>query len=158
MTTKHETRYWIAYRLMIPIQNTRQRAYNRHRCCAANRLGSRYMAIPYGLRDPYLLVAIVLPPEEEIFSNSNLRIAYPWLRHRHEGDLYLSPEAYRRLLKSYIFEGTSDLDHFRQFLEEVTNPQDQVILELGPGTGRTTDVLLERLDQNDLTCSTKVHE
>ena len=29
MTTKHETRYWIAYRLMIPIQNTRQRAYNR---------------------------------------------------------------------------------------------------------------------------------
>src|ERR1035437_9822409 len=61
MTTKHESRYRFAYRLMMPIQNTRQRAYKRHRCCAANRLGSGSMAIPYRLRDPYLLAAIVLP-------------------------------------------------------------------------------------------------
>jgi SAM-dependent methyltransferase len=87
-----------------------------------------------------------IPPDEAgPSSNRSLRVAYPWLRHRHEGDLYLPPEAYHRLLKPYIFDGISDLGHFRQFLGEVTIPGNQVILELGPGTGRATDVLLERL-------------
>src|SRR5271157_3097258 len=66
LTTKHETRYWIAYRLMIPIQNTRQRAYNRHRCCAANRLGSRYMAIPYGLVRGWRLFSKLKPRKSTV--------------------------------------------------------------------------------------------
>ncbi len=62
---------------------------------------------------------------------------YPWLRHTNSVEKYLRPEYYKQLLRSYTFNGTSDIQLLENFLKD---KHASSILELGCGSGRASDV------------------
>ncbi|HEY4523430.1 MAG TPA: methyltransferase domain-containing protein [Candidatus Paceibacterota bacterium] len=65
---------------------------------------------------------------------------YPWLKITTTLEKYIEPDYYDQILKRYIFDGKSDL----AFLEEFINSQNfSHVLEIGPGTGRGTHVLMD---------------
>lgn len=72
----------------------------------------------------------------------SLDLRYPWLSFRNEGTAYLPPDYYRSLLKPYVFNNRSDLEIFGHFLERNTRGEAVRALEIGPGTGRATEVML----------------
>jgi SAM-dependent methyltransferase len=59
----------------------------------------------------------------------------------------MRPEYYDSLLKEYAFGGLTDLDILAHFLNNPKVPKGARLLELGCGSGRTTDVLLAQVDQ-----------
>ncbi len=67
---------------------------------------------------------------------------YPWLKKKTTVKEYVEPDYYNNLLKDYIFDNKSDLEHFKLFLQQRKNSADDLVLELGCGTGRCTDVFL----------------
>lgn len=76
---------------------------------------------------------------------------YPWLKITTTIEEYINPQYYNEILKDYIFEEKTDLEYFRNWIKEKDNIQPN-ILELGCGSGRVTDVLLEeQKDYNNLT-------
>lgn len=75
---------------------------------------------------------------------------YPSLSTRIEDHShYLNPTDYHKLLKPYVFGGREDLGIFRDFVRSRVSSQQ--VLELGCGTGRGTDALLEETSPNSLT-------
>ncbi|MEJ0053794.1 MAG: class I SAM-dependent methyltransferase [bacterium] len=64
---------------------------------------------------------------------------YRWLRVSPTGDGYIEPDYYDQLLRKYIFDGKEDTEYFREHLAKA--PSHSAFLELGPGTGRATNIL-----------------
>lgn len=82
--------------------------------------------------------------------HSASQIALDWTRLAE----YLAPSEYRRLLPRYAWRGHSDLDLFREFLTRsfpAKRSNKLGALELGPGTGRATEVFLGTLPSAGLT-------
>lgn len=77
-------------------------------------------------------------------------LRHPWLEHGHFGKEYLPPEYYEGLLKPYVFDGRTDLEMFESFLDSHVPPVNQAVLEIGPGTGRATKVLLSRTQPREV--------
>lgn len=73
---------------------------------------------------------------------------YPWLKYYSENvSDYIHPDYYDNLLKDYIFEGLTDLEHFRNCLNVISkNGKLNNILELGCGSGRATKVLISSIE------------
>lgn len=68
---------------------------------------------------------------------------YPWLNyHPNTITTYLPPDYYDKLLKKYTFGGKSDLDYFQDYLDRRFQPQKEDVMEMGFGSGRATDLLL----------------
>jgi SAM-dependent methyltransferase len=65
---------------------------------------------------------------------------YPWLEHTYTVEEYLPPEYYKHLLRPYTFNGISDLELLKSFLE---NKRVSNVLELGCGSGRASDVVIK---------------
>jgi SAM-dependent methyltransferase len=78
-----------------------------------------------------------------------LQNIYPWLKITTKVEDYVSPDYYDKLLKEYSFNGKTDLDIFSQELESLNKTGS--ILELGCGTGRGTQVLVDNLEFDKLT-------
>lgn len=75
-----------------------------------------------------------------IMHNQTLTEKYPWLERTNSVEDYLPPEYYKNLLKSYSFNGVSDLQLLDGFLRDKTASN---ILELGCGSGRASDVVVK---------------
>jgi|SRR5579863_8537 len=86
-----------------------------------------------------------------------LLLWYPWLGSFLPGTEYLPPEYYERILKPYVFSGISDLGLFRGFLLRNGNKAGMRALEIGPGTGRATGVVLGALDLHRLVLLDQSH-
>lgn len=69
---------------------------------------------------------------------------YPWLKIVTTVEEYVNPEYYNTILKDYVFEQKTDLEHFKEWLNKVSIGNGKV-LELGCGSGRVTDVFLENI-------------
>ena len=68
---------------------------------------------------------------------------YPWLHYRPDSEAdYLPPNYYDKVLKPYTFGGKSDLEFFLADTEDKFNPPTDNLLEMGCGSGRATDALL----------------
>lgn len=78
-----------------------------------------------------------------------LQNIYPWLKITTKVEDYVSPDYYDRLLKEYSFNSKTDLDIFLQELRSLNKHRS--VLELGCGTGRGTQVLVENLKFDKLT-------
>lgn len=74
---------------------------------------------------------------------------YPWLEITHSVEDYLDPVYYARLLKPYVFEGLTDLQHLQNFIGG-RNPDNAACLELGCGSGRATSAALNALRAKSL--------
>lgn len=93
-----------------------------------------------------------------------LHVKYPWLSNspKRPSD-YLKPDYYDRLLREYSFNGRTDLDLVKEYMDcqYGTSPGD--LLELGCGSGRTSSVLVSylngqnRLDLVDLSAPMAAH-
>src|SRR5665213_548414 len=70
--------------------------------------------------------------------------AVSWIYNAGEGQEYLTPAYYDRLLKPYVFSGSTDLDLFGSFLDRCRLGQDGTVLEIGPGTGRASKLLFKK--------------
>ncbi len=69
---------------------------------------------------------------------------YPWLNYHPETvTTYLPPDYYDTLLKKYTFGGKLDLDYFQDYFSRHFQPGQEDVLELGFGSGRATDLLLD---------------
>ncbi len=69
---------------------------------------------------------------------------YPFLIISENISEYLDPNYYNEILKDYIFNGISDLEIFNNwFTENLNKNKNQIILELGCGSGRVTDETLK---------------
>lgn len=79
---------------------------------------------------------------------SKLVKRYPWLA-RSSKDIadYIPPEYYDRLLKKYIFDELTDLEHFKKYLEDNFDSGKSTlkVLELGFGSGRATSIFFETI-------------
>lgn len=69
---------------------------------------------------------------------------YHWLKITTTVEEYINPQYYNDILKDYVFEYKTDLEHFKEWLNK-QNTRDKKILELGCGSGRVTDVFLENV-------------
>lgn len=74
---------------------------------------------------------------------------YPWLDIGHSVDRYVGSEYYDKLLKDYVFQGRSDLQHFHDYLKGLSSLGS--VLELGAGNGRATKVFLDKARCKKLT-------
>src|SRR5436853_4864768 len=79
-----------------------------------------------------------------LISDREILKKYKWLNYQYEATEYLPPDYYLRLLKPYRFGGYSDVDLFRNFVAKSALGSGFRALEIGPGPGRGTDVLLEK--------------
>ena len=90
-----------------------------------------------------------------MIKNDELYKKYPWLRITTTVEEYINPQYYNDILKDYIFEEKTDLEHFKKWIENC-KLEGKKVLELGCGSGRVTDILLQdsnnfkRLDLLDL--------
>jgi len=75
---------------------------------------------------------------------------YSWQSFDPQGTEYLTPRYYEKLLKPYVFDDCSDLQIFERFLAWGSPKKRVRALEIGPGTGRATEVLLKTLDTPEL--------
>lgn len=67
---------------------------------------------------------------------------YPWLERTNSVEEYLSPEYYQHLLRPYTFGGISDLELVANFLKDKAASN---ILELGCGSGRASDIVVNSI-------------
>lgn len=73
---------------------------------------------------------------------STLIQKYPWLKLANSVEEYLPPEYYKHLLRLYTFGGVSDLQLLNDFLKDKFASN---ILELGCGSGRASDVVVNSI-------------
>ena len=73
---------------------------------------------------------------------STLIQKYPWLKFTNSVEEYLPPEYYKHLLCPYTFGGVSDLQLLNDFLKDKFASN---ILELGCGSGRASDVVVNSI-------------
>ncbi len=78
-------------------------------------------------------------------THEDLQRQYPWLRVRTTVEEYVAPDYYDRLLKDYVFEGKTDIEMFREFLQAAQTRSDSRVLELGCGPGRATAIAIAEL-------------
>lgn len=71
-----------------------------------------------------------------------------WSKRKNSVDDYIGPEYYDSIIKDYIFNNTTDLELFRQYIQ---GKKFKNILELGCGSGRATDVVVNEIDMDTLT-------
>lgn len=79
-----------------------------------------------------------------------LLIKYPWLKVTTTIEEYVEPKYYDKLLKDYIFSGKSDLQIFEDYLKTIKEKNNLSILELGCGSGRATNILLENFKKKNI--------
>ncbi|MFA4954697.1 MAG: class I SAM-dependent methyltransferase [Patescibacteria group bacterium] len=72
---------------------------------------------------------------------------YPWLNVTTTLEQYIDPEYYDKILKDYTFNGRHDLDYLKEWAENL--PTHNKALELGPGSGRATSVMLHAIERID---------
>lgn len=82
--------------------------------------------------------------------NVEMLSRYLWLDKVNTIEDYLDPEYYNKLLKMYSFNGMTDLDIFKSFLDE---SQASNVLELGCGSGRASDIAIRALPNARFTFS-----
>lgn len=75
---------------------------------------------------------------------------YPWLKLTNAVEEYLPPEYYKHLLHPYIFNGITDLGLLKNFLR---NKKASNVLELGCGSGRASDVVVQLIPNATYTFS-----
>lgn len=68
---------------------------------------------------------------------------YSWLKITTTVEEYVDASYYNKILKDYIFNNKSDLEYFDNWLSNLETTGKKV-LELGCGSGRVTDVLLNK--------------
>lgn len=73
---------------------------------------------------------------------------YKWLKTWKHSE-YLSPDYYHKLLRPYVFSGKDDLTLFRDYLSRLQYVPKNAI-EFGCGTGRGTNVFLNRFKDSKL--------
>jgi SAM-dependent methyltransferase len=83
----------------------------------------------------------------ERITKEQLYSRYPWLKIRTTLEDYVEPNYYDKLLKPYSFNKKEDLEYFREFLKKL--PQKLRILELGTGTGRVSQLVLNKEIENE---------
>lgn len=71
-----------------------------------------------------------------------------WSQIKNNIDDYIKPEYYNRLIKDYVFEGKKDGILFEDFLDKREFPN---VLELGCGSGRSTDIFVKNSTYSRLT-------
>lgn len=72
---------------------------------------------------------------------SQLKKVYPWIGVTTTLERYIDPIYYDNILKAYVFDGEDDLSFLKNYLKQI--PDHAEVLELGSGTGRSTNVALE---------------
>ncbi len=80
--------------------------------------------------------------------NKDLKKIYadhPWLKRTTTLEDYVEPDYYNKILKEYASGGITDLEFFKNFLTKHKDKTNLKILELGFGTGRATNILLNTL-------------
>jgi len=83
------------------------------------------------------------PQRPKWTSGERAETSRAWFQFAAPGSEYLEPEYYKRILKPYTFGGLSDLEMLQKYVDELpTSPR--TILELGPGPGRATRILLRK--------------
>jgi len=80
-------------------------------------------------------------------SKAELVRKYPWLNVTTTLEQYIDPEYYDNLLKDYIFNGKYDLDYLREWADKL--PPHSKGLEIGPGSGRATSMMLYEIKNID---------
>lgn len=73
---------------------------------------------------------------------------YPWLSVSNSVEEYVSPDYYKKLLKKYSFNGISDLDYLKTYINDL---KAKAILELGCGSGRATKLVLDKHAKSEYT-------
>lgn len=74
-------------------------------------------------------------------NSKTLAEKYAWLEYKTTVEEYIDPVYYNNILKDYIFNGKTDLEYFKEWLDKKIPRDDKAnILELGCGSGRATDV------------------
>lgn len=76
---------------------------------------------------------------------------YDFLKKTNSVEEYVPPDYYNKLLKPYVFSGKTDLDIFREYLENLNEIHN--VLELCSGSGRVTDVTIKTLPNANLILS-----
>ena len=69
--------------------------------------------------------------------------AHPWLALKPRKQEYLPPQYYDRILPEYVCDGLPDTSFLREFLKGHAAKSRLPALELGPGTGRCTEILFD---------------
>ena len=77
-----------------------------------------------------------------------------WVNYKNTVEDYIAPAYYNKILKEYIFNGMTDLKIFRNYLGYRFFEN---VLELGAGSGRSTDVFVGS-SEGFLTCKASVKE
>lgn len=80
-----------------------------------------------------------------------LRNKYPWLKITTKIEDYVEPDYYDKLLKEYSFDGKTDIDIFKKELLLIRDKSNASVLELGCGTGRGTQIVLNDVNFKKLT-------
>lgn len=79
---------------------------------------------------------------------AKLHSEHPWLSSPYEEAEYLSPTYYETLLKTYSFSGSTDLQLLMEALGRLTSSDSsKKVLEIGPGSGRGTQLFLAEIPQ-----------
>lgn len=73
--------------------------------------------------------------------NINYLAKYPWLKENNTIEEYIQPDYYNTILKNYSFQKKDDLKYFQTC---VLNHSITHALELGSGSGRATEIFLEK--------------
>jgi len=74
---------------------------------------------------------------------------YPWLNISNSVEEYVTPKYYNKLLKDYIFSNKLDLELFEDYLKTNSKKNNLNILELGCGTGRATEIILDYFSKDN---------
>jgi SAM-dependent methyltransferase len=81
---------------------------------------------------------------------SDCKTPLPWVYSAFGGPEYLEPSYYDQILKPYMFLGRSDLDLLEDYVSSARLPESPSALEIGPGTGRATEVILRTVQNIEL--------
>lgn len=80
----------------------------------------------------------------------NVKQKYPFLDQSWEEQNYIPAKYYNSILKDYIFDNLTDLEIFEKFLTSSNLPTNAKCLELGCGSGRVTNIFLNKQPDADL--------
>jgi SAM-dependent methyltransferase len=75
---------------------------------------------------------------------SNLFEQHPWLKIQTTVEEYVNPNYYNQIIKDYIFDNMSDIDLFSEWVDAVIKENNLNVLELGCGSGRATEVFVNK--------------
>lgn len=79
---------------------------------------------------------------------NDLYLKHPWLEIQTTVEEYVHPEYYNQIIKDYVFDNKSDIEMFKEWLNQLLTKENPRILELGCGSGRATEVLVDMFQNN----------